>query len=97
MHSKNFKKIDIIKKLSLKTGFSVNFSKKVIDDLIKILIQNLKKDRLNLKNMGSFKLIHKKERIGRNPKTKETFIISERKSVNFYPSKKILNKLNNLI
>ncbi len=97
MHSKNYKKIDIIKKLSLKTGFSVNFSKKVIDDLIKILIQNLKKDRLNLKNMGSFRLIHKKERIGRNPKTKETFIISERKSVNFYPSKKILNKLNNLI
>ena len=69
-------------------------SKKIIDDLIKILIQNLKEDGLNLKNMGSFRLIHKKERIGRNPKTKEAFIISERKSVHFYPSQKILKKLN---
>ena len=94
MHSNNLKKIDIVKNVSLKTGFSINLSKKIIDDLIKILIQNLKEDGLNLKNMGSFRLIHKKERIGRNPKTKEVFIISERKSVHFYPSQKILKKLN---
>ena len=94
MHSNNLKKIDIVKNVSLKTGFSINLSKKIIDDLIKILIQNLKEDSLNLKNMGSFRLIHKKERIGRNPKTKEAFIISERKSVHFYPSQKILKKLN---
>ena len=94
MHSNNLKKIDIVKNVSLKTGFSINLSKKIIDDLIKILIQNLKEDGLNLKNMGSFRLIHKKERIGRNPKTKEAFIISERKSVHFYPSQKILKKLN---
>ena len=94
MHSNNLKKIDIVKNVSLKTGFSINLSKKIIDDLIKILIQNLKEDGRNLKNMGSFRLIHKKERIGRNPKTKEAFIISERKSVHFYPSQKILKKLN---
>ena len=93
MHSNNLKKIDIVKNVSLKTGFSINLSKKIIDDLIKILIQNLKEDGLNLKNMGSFRLIHKKERIGRNPKTKEAFIISERKSVHFYPSQKILSAL----
>ena len=51
---------------------------------------------LGLKNIGTFNLIKKKERLGRNPKTKEKFIISSRKSVIFKPSKSILNVLNNL-
>ena len=42
----------------------------------------------------SFKLISKKERIGRNPKTKDRFMISATKSVSFTPTKKISNKFN---
>ena len=38
--------------------------------------------------------MHKKERLGRNPKTREEFIISSRKSISFTISKKILNNLN---
>ena len=97
MYSKNIKKIDFINLLSSKTGFSQNLSKKIINDLIKILIIHLKDGSLNLKNMGSFRLIQKKERLGRNPKTNKPYIISARKSISFHPSKKILDKLNNLI
>ena len=50
-----------------------------------------------LKNVGTFKLIHKKKRIGRNPKTKEEFLISSRKSVSFTVSKKISEKVGKLI
>ena len=94
MIKSNFKKINLVKNLSAKTGYSLSFCNKLIDDLIKILIDNIKSDKFNLKNIGSFKLIKKKERIGRNPKTKEKFIISSRKSVSFKASKKITNDLN---
>tara|TARA_X000000950_G_C13757714_1_gene595471 strand:+ start:388 stop:681 length:294 start_codon:yes stop_codon:yes gene_type:complete len=95
--SKNLKKIDIVKNLSASSGFSLNFSKKVINDLIEIININIKSGNLNLKNIGSFKIINKKERIGRNPKTKEKFLISSRKSIIFTTSKKILEKLNKIV
>ena len=90
----NLIKSDIVKNVSVKTGFSLNFSKKVISDLIEIIINNIKYENINLKNIGSFKVISKKERIGRNPKTKEEFIISARKSISFKPSKNLLKKIN---
>tara|TARA_Y100000591_G_scaffold10386_1_gene8116 strand:- start:558 stop:854 length:297 start_codon:yes stop_codon:yes gene_type:complete len=91
---KTIKKIDIIKNLSFQTGFSQNFSKKIINDLIEIIILNISLGNLILKNIGSFKLKRKKEREGRNPKTKEKFIISARKSIIFIPSKNISKNVN---
>jgi len=90
----NLKKIDIIKDLSIKTGYSSNYSKKVINELVDAILQSIKKGNLNLKNIGSFKIIFKKERIGRNPKTKKEYVISQRKSVSFKPSKSLLTELN---
>ena len=89
-----YKKKDLVENLSVKTGYSLKFSKKLIDDLIDIIIDCIKSGHLNLKNIGSIKTIYKKERIGRNPKTREEFKISSRKSVSFLPSKKLLSKLN---
>tara|TARA_B100001057_G_scaffold445301_1_gene482884 strand:+ start:451 stop:729 length:279 start_codon:yes stop_codon:yes gene_type:complete len=91
------KKIDLIKNLSDITGLSKNYSKKLIDDLITILIDNIKTGDFNLKNVGSFKIINKKKRIGRNPKTKEEFVITPRKVVSFTPSKKITESLNKML
>ena len=59
-----------------------------------ILIQNLHEEKLILKNLGVFKIIKKKRRIGRNPKTKEEFIINARKSLTFLPSKQMSDLLN---
>ena len=95
MSKKNIRKIDIIKKINKKTGFSLNYSKKILDDLIFLLLHNIKRDNFNLKNIGSFKIIKKKERVGRNPKTKKEYIISARNSVTFTASKKILKSLDN--
>ena len=96
MLKKDFKKIDLVKDLSLKTGYSQSYSKKIVEDLINIFIQNIKSGNLNLKNIGSFKLLTKKERIGRNPKTKEKFIITSRKSLSFTTSTKIIDALNKI-
>ena len=96
MFKNNFTKENLIKDLSKKTGYSLSLSKKIINDLIKIILENTKSGNLNLKNLGSFKIIHKKKRVGRNPKTKEEFLISSRKSISFTPAKKISNKIKNL-
>jgi nucleoid DNA-binding protein len=90
----NLTRNNIVKNLSNKTGFSLNFSKKLVDDLLDILIKNIKNEKFILKNIGTFKLIDKKERFGRNPKTRKEFIISSRKSLVFIASKKILDILN---
>tara|TARA_B100001057_G_scaffold451652_1_gene494856 strand:- start:401 stop:694 length:294 start_codon:yes stop_codon:yes gene_type:complete len=97
VYKKSITKIDLIKNLSNKTGFSFNYSKKLINDLIDILIQNIETGNLILKNVGSFRLISKKERIGRNPKTKEEFLITARKSISFKASKEILLYFNKKI
>ena len=95
MFKKNIKKIDIIKNLNNRTGLSLSLSKKIIDDLIIIICQNIKTGECLLKNIGSFKVINKKERLGRNPNTKQEFIIKSRKSVSFKPSEKIIKEINN--
>ena len=90
----NLKQTDILKDIKDRTGFSILLSKKIIKDLIDILNHNIKNKSLILKNIGTFSTIDKKERIGRNPKTKEKFLVSERKTVRFVASKKITKFLN---
>ena len=94
MNKKNLTKRDLIKKISKEIGFSYNYSKKLFNDFFEVLILNIKEGELNLKNLGSFKLINKKARVGRNPKTNEEFTITSRKSISFKVSKKILNIFN---
>ena len=59
MVEKTFNKKDLVKILNIKTGYSINFSKKLVNDIIEILITNIKYGDFVLKNVGSFKLIHK--------------------------------------
>ena len=92
----SFKKIDLSKNISKKLGVSVLLSKKLTEDLIEILSNKIKDNDLNLKNLGSFRIINKKERIGRNPKTKEEFLIKSRKSIIFIASKNLLANINNI-
>ena len=96
MNKNNFTKQEIIINLSNKTGFSIKISKKLVNDLLVIFIKKIKSGELNLKNLGSFKLLSKNERLGRNPKTKKEFIINSRKSIKFTTSKKLANFLNKI-
>ncbi len=90
----NYGKNDIAKELSKQTGYSFLYSKKLINILIKSITDNISISDVNLKNFGVFKVISKNERIGRNPKTREEFIISSRKSLKFIPSKNFLKYIN---
>ena len=75
-------------------GFSISLSEKLINELIDIFSIEIKNGNLILKNFGSFKILSKKDRIGRNPKTLETFMIKERKSISFLASEKFVKKIN---
>ena len=97
MLKKNIKKIDLIKELKIKLGLSENFSKKILNDFVEIITNNIQEGDFNLKNIGNFKLIKKKERIGMNPKTKKKYIISARNSISFTTSKNIADHLDKSI
>ncbi len=94
MIRKNITKSDISFSLSKKKGFSHLLSKKIVQDLIDTLMILIKDQNLILKNIGSFKIIYKNRRIGRNPKTLQTYSIPSRKVISFTPSKKLLKILN---
>ena len=96
MYKRNLKKKDIVRNLSFKTGLSENYSKKILNDLIQILSHHLRTRNLIIKNLGSFKILYKKERIGRNPKTKEEHIISARKVLSFSISQNLSKKIKEL-
>ena len=97
MVKKNFTRKDLSNKIYQKLGFSKNYSSLIIDNFFKSLIDELLKlDKIKLSSFGTFKIVNKKKRIGRNPKTKEEAIILPRKVVKFTPSSLVKKKLNNL-
>ena len=58
-------------------------------------MKNLKKSKkVKIAKFGTFELRRKKSRIGRNPKTKEKKIISQRSVILFKPSKEFKNFVN---
>ena len=77
-------------------GFSINISSEIVVNFFELLIDELiKKKTVKISSFGTFKVIDKKERIGRNPKTKVVAKICARKIVKFKPSLKTKEKINN--
>ena len=91
----NLTKKDLINSVYMQIGFSKNISENLIDDFFKTIINNLKNDKkLKLSKFGTFSIRSKKSRIGRNPKTKEQKIISNRDVVLFKASKEFKDLVN---
>ena len=91
----NYTKSDISKQITDKVGVSHRYSQQLTEDLLEIIKNIVKKKDLNIKNFGTFKILNKKERIGRNPKTKEQTSVSERNVLLFKPSKELKKYINN--
>tara|TARA_Y100001970_G_C14185769_1_gene832530 strand:+ start:1287 stop:1538 length:252 start_codon:yes stop_codon:yes gene_type:complete len=79
----------------MQVGYSKNLSENLVEDVFEIILQNLiKYKKVKLSQFGTFILKKKKERIGRNPKTKESKIISERNVIIFKPSNEFKRYIN---
>ena len=92
----NLTKKDLVNQIYMQLGFSKLVSENLVNDFFSTVILNLKEEKkLKLSGFGTFTIRRKKSRIGRNPKTKETKIISSRDVVLFKPSKEFKEFINN--
>ena len=95
MAKKNFNRKNLSSKIYKNLGFSKNFSSAFVDNFFEILVTELiKSNEVKISSFGTFKVMSKKRRIGRNPKTKIETVITPRKVVKFKPSQVIKKKLN---
>ena len=93
---KNLTKKDLINQIYMQLGFSKQVSENLINDFLSTIILNIKNEKkLKLSKFGTFIVRLKKSRLGRNPKTKETKIISSREVVLFKASKEFKEFVNN--
>ena len=91
----NLTKQEIVNSIYMQIGYSKNVAENLLEDFFDIIFKNLKENKkIKIEKFGTFELRLKKSRIGRNPKTKESKIISERNVVLFKPSKELKKKIN---
>tara|TARA_B100000035_G_scaffold161610_1_gene137631 strand:+ start:415 stop:714 length:300 start_codon:yes stop_codon:yes gene_type:complete len=91
----NLTKKDLVNLIYMQLGFSKQISESLIDDFFLTIAINIKKEKkLKLSKFGTFSIRKKNSRVGRNPKTKESKIITSRDVVLFKPSKEFKNFIN---
>ena len=95
--SKTITKLDLVNHLNEKLGLNKVESKELVeaffDEIKKSLINN---EEVKISGFGNFKILDKKERPGRNPKTGEPAIISARKVITFKAGQKLRKKMLNI-
>ena len=95
MVKNNFTRKDISNKIFKNLGFSKNMSSRIVDDIFETIVSELSyAKKIKISSFGSFEILDKKKRIGRNPKTKVEATISARRVVKFKPSKFFKQKIN---
>ena len=91
----NLTKKDLVNLVYMQLGFSKKISENLIEDFLSTIVTNIKSEKkLKLSKFGTFTIREKKTRIGRNPKTKEKKMITERNVVLFKPSKEFKKFIN---
>ena len=91
----NFTREDVAESLHSDFGLTKKDCISFVNDIIDIIIDGLQnKGYVKIHNFGSFRVIKKKSRMGRNPKTMKDVIIGERNVLKFKPSKLILDFIN---
>ena len=89
------KKADLINAISTESELSKGLSEKALDALAVILKkQLLAGDALLIPGIGTFSVIQKAARLGRNPKTGDTVEIPAKKSVKFKATKTLADAVN---
>ena len=91
----NLTKKDLVNLVYMQLGYSKQISENLIEDFLSTIVANIKDEKkLKLSKFGTFSIRQKKSRVGRNPKTKETKVISSRNVVLFKPSKEFKEFIN---
>tara|TARA_Y200000002_G_scaffold335980_1_gene303862 strand:- start:323 stop:595 length:273 start_codon:yes stop_codon:yes gene_type:complete len=86
-------KKDIVNNISSETHLDKSSSKAILESFINI-IKNTNTKKTKIPNFGTFLVHQSPQRTGRNPKTKQEFVIPKRKKLIFKSSIAVKNDLN---
>ena len=90
MPSNTLTHADLADALYQEVGLARSDCRKLVEDVIGEIAQSLAREKqVKVSTFGSFKTRHKKERMGRNPKTGEEAVIPARRVVVFTPAQKL--------
>lgn len=88
-------KSELAVKMVKDSGITKTDALKVIDGIINTITEEIKsKNKITLVGFGSFKLIRRKAKKGRNPRTGEAITIPGKNVVKFVPGKKLKELVN---
>ena len=87
-------KKNIIKNVSFETGISSIEAASIMESFLLLIKSKSKSKSVKISSFGSFSFKKTPKRLGRNPKTKDSYIIPELNKLNFKPSNKIKEKIN---
>ena len=79
----------IATQLSEEFGIAYTIAYQKIDLILNLWASSLISSDLSISSLGSFKINQKNSRLGRNPKTKEEYLIKSRKVISFKKSKNL--------
>jgi nucleoid DNA-binding protein len=90
----NFTKADIVKNISKESLVSAGDASDIVESLLSFIKNKSKLTSVKLSSFGTFSFKKTPKRLGRNPKTKDSYIIPKLNKLNFKPSNKIKENLN---
>jgi integration host factor subunit alpha len=86
---------DIVQSIGEKFAVTPDISSKILEDLLDQMIENFAADKeLKITGFGTFCIYHKRQRVGRNPKTGDEAVITPRRVVAFRASKILKQSMN---
>ena len=86
----NLTKKEIVNSIYMQLGYSKKIWENLLEDFLSIILEELiKNKKVKIAKFGTFTIRHKKTRLGRNPKTLEKTLISDRNVILFKPSREL--------
>ena len=87
-------KSKIINNLKKNSLLSVNEASSIFESFLSLIKSKSKSKSVKLSGFGTFSFKKTPKRVGRNPKTKDSYIIPELYKLNFKPSNKVKEQIN---
>ena len=84
----------IAKHISENANLTKNISLEILENFLLLISKNVKKSNVKISKFGTFYQHRSPKRVGRNPKTGESYIIRPMLKMNFKSSSKIKDILN---
>jgi len=87
-------KAELVEEMADQTGLTKRTSKEALDAVVSAIIDSLvKEERVTLVGFGTFQVVSRKARRGRNPQTGEEIQIPAKKVPKFKPGKGLREKV----